>query len=69
MVHIKGANMLKIILRGQNIRQEMNWPHYAKILFFVSHPGSPNMTTRVLEAEAEAAVFVSRFQIGGWDSN
>ena len=27
-----------------------------------------NMQTRVLEAEAEAVVFVSRFQIGGWDS-
>ena len=25
-------------------------------------------STRVLEAEAEAVVFVSRFQIGGWDS-
>ena len=23
---------------------------------------------RVLEAEAEAVVFISRFQIGGWDS-
>ena len=28
----------------------------------------PGISTSVLEAEAEAVVFVSRFQIGGWDS-
>ena len=27
-----------------------------------------SLALRVLEAEAEAVVFVSRFQIGGWDS-
>jgi len=33
-----------------------------------NNPGTRLVNSRVLEAEAEAIVFVSRFQIGGCDS-